>query len=218
MSRARRCTALCAVMGALALALVGCAPAGQRGEAGTSGSAVRDEVSRDPESRAAAAALEGSLFELGFALTDQDGHEAHLADLRGRPFVASMIYTNCKSVCPRVTADLKRLEEALPSRDRDRVRFVLFSLDPERDSPEALRDFAARHALDASRWTLFATSPDDMRTLAAVLGVRHRPDAGGEIAHSAVIAVVDGEGVVRHRQVGFEEETGPLVSAVRALR
>ena len=51
----------------------------------------------------------GSLFELAFPLTDQDGRTRHLAEFRGEPFIASMIYTNCTSVCPRVTADLQRL-------------------------------------------------------------------------------------------------------------
>ncbi len=192
------------------------------------GCAARDKPGADKSERSSVdrgegapsadsvAESEASLFELHFALTDQKGKERHLSDLRGRPFVASMIYTRCTSVCPRVTADLKNLEKALDDRDRERVRFVLFSLDPERDGPRALRAFAAEHALDSTRWTLFSTSPDDMRTLAAVLGVRHRPDAGGEIAHSAVIAVVDANGVVRHRQVGIESDASPLVAAVRA--
>jgi protein SCO1/2 len=54
-----------------------------------------------------------------------------------------------------------------------------------------------------------------MRTLAAVLGVRFRPDAEGEIAHSAVIVVADGDGVIRRRQVGLGREAAPLVAAVR---
>lgn len=163
---------------------------------------------------AAAGDTTGSLFELTFPLTDQAGRTRHLAEFRGEPFIASMIYTNCTSVCPRVTADLQRLEAALPPATRAQMRFVLFSLDPARDTPAALDSFATAHHLDRARWTLLAAGPDDMRTLAAVLGVRFRPDEGGEIAHSAVVAVVDGEGVIRHRQVGIKEEPTELVAAV----
>ena len=81
-----------------------------------------------------------------------------------------------------------------------------------------MRRFAADHSLDPARWTLLAAGPDDMRTLAAVLGVRFRPDQGGEIAHSAVIAVVDSGGVVRHRQTGQPNDVTPLVTAIRAAR
>ena len=170
----------------------------------------------DPESRTAPpAGDEPSLYDLTLELTDQDGHSRHLSDFRGAPFVASMIYTNCTSVCPRVTADLKGLEAALPADVRAHTRFVLFSLDPERDSPAALREFAVSRQLDLDRWTLLASTPDDMRTLAAVLGVRFRPEGDGEIAHSAIIAVVDSAGVIRHRQVGIAGDRTALLAAVR---
>ena len=158
---------------------------------------------------------EPSLFELTFPFTDADGHTRTLEEFRGRPFVASMVYTNCTSVCPRVTADLKTLDKALPADVRDRTRFLLFSLDPGRDTPAALTAFAGQHGLDRSRWTLLASSEDDMRTLAAVMGVKFRPDEGGEIAHSAVVVVCGPDGTVRHRQVGIQDGVEPLVAAVR---
>ena len=171
-----------------------------------------------PATSAATTGASPSLFEMTFELTDQDGRTRHIADFRGKPFVASMIYTNCTSVCPRVTADLQALERALPAGDRRSVRFVLFSLDPERDTPEALRRFARERGLDPDRWTLLSTDADDMRTLAAVLGVRFRPDEGGEIAHTATIAVVDADGVVRHQQKGLTGDSAPLLAALRAAR
>ena len=202
MSRSGRGSRVVARWAALALvmAMTGC---GQR-------SHPADDV---PAERPVAA--EPSLFELGFPFTDADGHARRLAEFRGQPFVASMVYTNCTSVCPRVTADLRNLERALPADVRSRTRFLLFSLDPGRDTPAALAAFAERHALDRSRWTLLASSEDDMRTLAAVLGLRFRPDEGGEIAHSAVFVVAGPDGVVRHRQTGVTDDLGPLVAAVR---
>ncbi|HEY6193679.1 MAG TPA: SCO family protein, partial [Candidatus Eisenbacteria bacterium] len=161
-------------------------------------------------------AAEPSLYELAFALTDANGRARHLEEFRGRPFVASMIYTHCTSVCPRITADLQALDRALPVGLRERTRFLLFSLDPARDTPAALSAFARERGLDPARWTLLAAGADDMRTLAAVLGVRFRPDAGGEIAHSAVIVVVDRAGVIRFRQAGLTGDPTPLVAAVRA--
>ena len=164
-----------------------------------------------------APAAEPSLYELTFPLTDKDGGTRHIAEFRGQPFVASMIYTHCTSVCPRITADLQALDRALPPDVRARMRFVLFSLDPERDTPAALQAFARERSLDTARWTLLAAGSDDMRTLAAILDVKFRPDAGGEIAHSAVIVVVDRNGVIRHRQAGLTGDPATLVEAVRAV-
>ncbi len=181
------------------------------------GRVARDDASQSPREQATASAprTEPSLYELDLGLTDAAGRKRRLEDFRGRPLVVSMVYTSCKSVCPRITADLRSLDRALPEDLRARTRFVLFSLDPERDTPAALTAFARAHDLDSTRWILLVSSEEDMRTLAAVLGVRFRPDEGGEIAHSAVITVVDAEGVIRHRQVGLAAETGPLVTAVR---
>ncbi len=159
-----------------------------------------------------------SLYELDLPLTGADGHACRLGDLRGSTYVASMIYTNCTSVCPRVTADLQGVERRLPASARERERFVLFSLDPKRDTPEALRAFAAKHHLDPARWSLYAVPEDGMRTLAAVLGVRHREGADGVIDHTAAFAVVDRDGVVRYRQLGLSRDDRPLVDAVLATQ
>ena len=91
---------------------------------------------------------------------------------------------------------------------------MLFSLDPGRDTPAALRRFAAEHALDRSRWRLLAASEDGVRDLSAVLGVKYKAEEGGEIAHSAMIFVIDREGVVRHRQVGLSQNPQELVAAL----
>lgn len=158
-----------------------------------------------------------SVFDLDLQLTDATGRAHRLREYAGRPFVATMIYTNCTSICPRTTADLQRLDCALPAAVRARTRFLLFSIDPERDNTVALADFAHEHALDPARWSLLRTLPEDVRTLAAVLGVRYRPDGGGEIAHSAVFVVVDARGVIRHRQVGTQDSIDPLVAAVEEV-
>lgn len=187
------------------------------------GCGPREKAAHDELAGASAAvtdtlAAQPSLFELAFPFTDAEGRTRHLEDLRGEPFVASMVYTHCTSLCPRIIADLQRLERALPADVRARTRFVLFSIDPERDTPAALHAFAQEHGLDPARWTLLVSSPDDTRTLAAVIDVRFRPDAGGEIAHSAVIVVAGSDGVIRHRQNGLDGDPSNLVAAVSAAK
>ena len=53
-----------------------------------------------------------------------------------------------------------------------------------------------------------------MRVLSAVLGVKYQPEDGGEIAHSAVILAIDGDGVVRHREVGLGRNPQGLLAAL----
>jgi protein SCO1 len=158
-----------------------------------------------------------SIFGLDLALLDQDGQALQLADLRGDVMLAAMVYTSCTSVCLMVTEQMKAIEHQLAAVDAD-LKYVLFSLDPGRDTPEAMRVFLRDHRLDPIRWRLMAASEDGVRDLAAVLGVKYQPEQDGEIAHSAMIFVIDEHGVVRHRQVGVGKDSTELVDAVQRAR
>lgn len=157
-----------------------------------------------------------SIFDLDVPLVDQDGAALRLADLAGHPLVMTMIYTNCTSVCPRITQDMTALERALGPRAAD-VRFVLVSLDPGRDTPQALRRFAGDHHLNPARWRLLAAPEDGVRDLAAVLGVKYAQAPGGGISHSALVVIVDAHGVVRRRLTGVGLDPKPLLEAIDAL-
>jgi protein SCO1/2 len=188
--------------------------------AGVVGCGDRRSAAREaarPPAEAAGVASGESIYGLDLALIDQDGRSLRLGDLHGSVLVAAMMYSSCKSVCPRVTEDMKGIERQLGP-DAARTRFVLFSLDPGRDTPAALTRFAREHGLDRSRWRLLAASEDGVRELAAVLGVKYADAGGGEIAHSAMIFVIDRDGVVRHRQVGLAQDPGELLAALRAVR
>lgn len=159
-----------------------------------------------------------TIYDLDLPLTDDQGATLRLADLRGRTIVASMIYTSCDSVCPRVTQDMKGIERQLREAGERDVTFVLFSLDPGRDTPEALRQYAETWHLDRSHWRLFAMPEESVRDLAAVLDVKYAFEDDGEIAHSALIVLIDRNGVVQHRQVGLTEKPTALVEAIRRAR
>ena len=178
-----------------------------RGEAGMSSG------EGDPQLRAAfeADAPTGvALSSLAGRFVDTTGRERPLASLVGEPFVLSLVYTRCTTVCPRTIAELQRLErDAAGGRP---VRFVLVSLDPEHDVPDTLASFAAKHALDPARWTLLTPEGEALQALAAALGVARGPDAGGGVVHSAVIAMVDATGDVRSRHVGLGTPAATLLA------
>lgn len=194
-----------AVVAVLTLTLAGC------GRESAPPSATDDD---NADSTFVSPLSQASIYDLDLDLVDADGTSLALADLRGRTLVASMVYTSCTSVCPRVTADMKAVERLLPEEAQRDVTFALVSLDPGRDTPAAMRQFAVSHGLEPERWRLLAASEDGVRDLAAVFGVKYRRDADGEIAHSAMIFVIDPAGVVRHRQVGLSQDPAPLVKAV----
>ncbi|RMF33812.1 MAG: SCO family protein [Chloroflexi bacterium] len=74
-----------------------------------------------------------------FVLTDQDGRPFRLSDQRGHVVLLFFGYTHCPDVCPATLTTWKQVHEALGD-DADRVRFVFITVDPERDTPERLKE------------------------------------------------------------------------------
>jgi protein SCO1 len=89
-----------------------------------------------------------------FTLTDQRGRPVRRADLEGKVWVAGFIFTNCPEECPLMTAEMAQLQSDLANMPD--FRLVSISVDPERDTPPVLSQYAARFNADPERW-LFLT-------------------------------------------------------------
>jgi protein SCO1/2 len=159
-----------------------------------------------------------SVYELAAPLVDQDGKTVGLDLFRGHPVLISMFYTACRDACPLLIADLKRIERGLPASTRADLRVVLVSLDPEHDTPEALRALALAQGLDTSRWRLLRAPDDTVREIAAVLGIRYRRLPEGGFNHSSVITLLDPSGVILVRVEGLGQPPDVVRERLRAKR
>lgn len=65
-----------------------------------------------------------------------------------------MIFTSCTRACPVILNDLKKVEAGLLDTELIKIKFLLVSIDPEREARAALRKFAEEHNLDLNRWQL----------------------------------------------------------------
>lgn len=171
------------------LALVPVAACPGRGEnvSSRSGRAISESAAASVPAPTAAY----SLYDLGSTWRDQHGTKRTLASLRGRPQLLSLVYTSCTSICPFTVATIQRVEQQVG----DRAGYVLVSMDPGRDSPGRLAAYAAEHRL-SSRWMLFSGPEGSVRELAALIGVKYRRVASGEIDHSSTLTVLDADGRV----------------------
>jgi protein SCO1/2 len=155
-----------------------------------------------------------SVYPLDVALRDEDGVATALDLFRGHPVVVSMFYGSCPAACPLLVTRIKQLEESLPPDVRARTRVLLVSFDADRDTPEALRALARRHAVDPARWRFASASDDHARVLANALGISYRKGEGGMFSHDSVITVLDGEGRIVARTDDMEDAPTSLVAAV----
>ena len=158
-----------------------------------------------------------SLYDLVVPLEDQDGRRVGIDTFRGHPTLVAMFYASCPYVCPALIADIARIVDGLSPAARERVRILMVSFDPSRDDPQALRDLAGRHHLDLQRWKLTRPGPDDVRTVAAVLGIQYRPTADGEMNHSSIITLVDGSGRIVDRIDGIGSPQDRLLQRLGQL-
>jgi protein SCO1 len=138
-------------LAAVALALAAAAPPAL---------AEPDEAAREERART---------YFTDTVLVDQDGREVRFYTdvLKGRTVCLSFQFTECKEACPLIMAKLVRVRRDLGEAFGKEVHFVVLSVDPDHDTPEAFRKFAKVHGAEGPGWT-FLTGP--RASLATVLG------------------------------------------------
>ena len=155
-----------------------------------------------------------SIYQLGSKWTSDVGREVKLGVLRGRPQIVAMFFTTCEYACPIIVEKMIAIEQALPEALRGNVDFLLVTFDVERDTPELLKAYRAKKHLPTARWTLLRGKEDDVRELAALLGINYQRDARGQFSHSNVITILNPEGEVAFQQTGLKMEFDESVAVL----
>jgi len=132
-----------------------------------------------------------------FTLTNQDGQATTLADLTNRVWVADIIFTRCAGPCPRMTAQMKSLQDALPQ-DSD-AKLVTLTTDPNYDSPKILKRYGERFGANFDRWIFLTGTENEIAGLAAAslklgatpIAPSDRKDPVDLFIHTTIFVVVD---------------------------
>jgi len=88
------------------------------------------------------------------------------------------------------------------------------SFDTKRDTPDALAAYRRKEKLATGRWTLLRGEADDVRELAALLGVNYAQDARGQFAHSNIITLLNAEGEIAFQHNGLNQDPSALLRAI----
>ena len=149
-----------------------------------------------------------------FQLIAQDGRPFDSQVLAGKIWVADFIYTTCPGPCPRMTSQMREVQDAvlkIPD-----VRLVSFSVDPANDTPAVLAAYAKEHGAAPSIWYFLTGSVATLQTLdrdAFKLG-----DMNAAMQHSTRFVLVDRQGRIRGYYDTSESSAIPKVIAdIRAL-
>jgi protein SCO1 len=126
-----------------------------------------------------------------FELINQHGKKFDRSLLDGHVWVADFIYTNCEGPCPRMSSRMHSIQGATGPG----VKLVSFTVDPQRDTPQALAEYERKFAADDARWTFLTGDTATLDRLdhdAFLLG-----HVGADLDHSTRFVLVDKWGRVR---------------------
>jgi protein SCO1/2 len=150
-----------------------------------------------------------------FALVSDTGapFDSHVLD--GHIWVADFIYTSCDGPCPMMSANMRRLQDRTATEFPD-LRFVSFTVDPARDTPPVLAEYARRYKRDPSRWFFLTGEQSALHDVS--LNGFHLQSIDGSTTHSTRYALVDRSRKIRAYYVTGEDGfLDKLVNDIRRL-
>ena len=137
-----------------------------------------------------------------FALTSQDGARVTLKDFRGKAVAVTFIYTACPDTCPLLTAKMAQVQDDLGPDFGTRVAFVSITVDPELDTPEALKRYAEAHGANLTGWAFLTGEPAAIEEVTRRYGVYASKNADGDVDHTFLTSLVDPDGILRVQYLG----------------
>lgn len=147
-------------------------------------------------------------------VVDQDGRRLSFPDLvRGKAVAIDFIYTRCDTTCPTLSATLREVQDRLGARLSRDVALISVSVDPENDTPERLRDYAATFGAGPG-WRFVTGAKRDVDALLRAFGV----PAGRPEDHPALVLVGDGRTgrFTRVQGLGFADALAGLIERAAA--
>jgi protein SCO1/2 len=134
-----------------------------------------------------------------FKLKNQFGKEVGLEDWGGKIIIADFFFTSCPSICPKLTRNMKKLQTAFKKTD-SLVRFVSFTVDPVRDTVQALKAYGDKFGIDHDSWFMLTGDRKELYDIAlnefkASIASNGNIDTG--FIHTDRFFLVDRDRVVR---------------------
>jgi len=128
-----------------------------------------------------------------FHLISQDGKPFDSQVLAGKIWVADFIYTTCPGPCPRMTSQMRHVEDAM--KNTPDVKFVSFTIDPARDTPGVLTEYANEHGASPADWYFLTGSIAELQRLDR--DVFKLGNIDGTLEHSTRFVLVDRRARIR---------------------
>lgn len=159
-------------------------------------------------------------FVEDFSAINQHGEPLRLVDLEEEVWLASFIFTNCTSVCPPMTANMVKIQERLLEKELQ-TPIVSFSVDPERDTPEVLLNYADQFGADVETWDFITGyTYEEIKELSegSFKSPLEKPtDGSDQFAHGVYFYLLKGKQIVKFYNGASDTPYDSIVTDVEVL-
>jgi protein SCO1 len=143
-----------------------------------------------------------------FSYVNQNNEKVSLKDLKGKVWIADFVFTNCETVCPPMTYNMTQLQKKLKEEGVTDYQIVSFSVDPEVDKPEVLKEYISKYEANTEKWDLLTGySMDEISEFAekSFKTIVADDPKSDQVVHGTSFYLVNQEGVVVKNYTGIEE-------------
>ena len=145
--------------------------------------------------------------------------------IEGKIALMAMVYTHCPDICPMTTHNMQLIEERLPDELKGKVKFVIISFDPNRDTPSVLRKFAEIRDIDFANWSLLTGDQENTKEVMLKFDIKAIPADStydnGELSYSMIhtdrISLIDQEGKLRSNYKGSTANLDMILEDIKYL-
>lgn len=156
-----------------------------------------------------------SIYNVSSKWEKQDGKTITFSDMKGKVLVTVMIFTSCKTACPRLTAEMRTISQKVGKTNPEDIQYVLISIDPKTDTPQVMKAYLDTNKFDEKQWTFIRSNEDDTRELANVMAVKYKEISPIEFSHSNIISVYSKKGTLAYQKEGLDSGDDDLVKEIK---
>ncbi|RDU36435.1 SCO family protein [Neobacillus piezotolerans] len=143
-----------------------------------------------------------------FTYTNQDGKQLGLEDLKGKVWMADFIFTECDTVCPPMTANMAEIQRKAKDEGIKNLQFVSFSVDPDIDKPEVLKEYGERFEIDYKNWdflTGYGQEEIEQYAMKNFKTIVKKPKADDQVIHGTSFYLVGKDGLIKKSYSGVND-------------
>ena len=146
--------------------------------------------------------------------------------IQGNITLMAMVYTHCPDICPMTTHNMYLVSQRLPDDLKNKVKYVIISFDPNRDTPDVLKKFAELRELNFNQWSLLSGDQKNTNEVMLKFGIKAIPtdstyDSNGELSYNVIhtdrISLIDQDGKLRANYKGSTADLNMIAEDIKYL-